>query len=244
MAACSMDEAFSRSVMLYGKEGMEKLEKAHVAVFGLGGVWGYVTESLARAGVGALTLVDHDTVSVSNLNRQIFATIQTLGRLKTEAAGERIRLINPSCSIVLRSCFFLPETADSFCFSDYDYVVDAVDTITAKLCIIQSARTAGVPVISAMGTGNKKDPSLLRISDLYETAVDPLARVMRRECRRRGVESLKVVWSSEEPTEPIASDGLPMKTDSGKPIPGSSPFVPAVAGLLLAAEVVNHILRV
>ncbi len=238
-----MREAFSRTEMLFGREGMEKLGQAHVAVFGLGGVGGYAAEALARTGIGTLTLIDHDKGSPSNLNRQIFATTHTIGMQKTEAAAERIAAVNPGCRVILRSCFYLPGTADHFHFRDYRYVVDAVDTVTAKLSIILAAREAGVSVISAMGAGNKKNPAMLRVSDIYETSVDPLARVMRRECRRHGIDRLKVVWSTEEPVEPAVPEGMQAETESGKPIPGSAVFVPAAAGLLLAAEVVNDILK-
>ena len=233
-----MESRFSRTERVYGPATAEKLAVRRVAVFGLGGVGGYAVEALARSGIGTLDLVDHDIVSLSNFNRQILATCRTLGQHKADAARERVLDINPDCAVTAYREFFLPETAGKWDFTQYDYIVDCVDTVTAKLLLIEKAREAGVPIISAMGTGNKKDPGLLRVSDLYETSVCPLARVMRKECRKRGIEKLKVVWSPEEPAEPydIPEDGLDPS------VPGSTAFVPAVAGLLMAAEVVNSFL--
>ena len=204
----------------------------HVALFGVGGVGGYVAEALGRAGIGTLTLVDKDTVSVSNINRQIIATYDTVGRPKTEVMAERLRAINPDIRIECRDCFFLPDTADAFDFTGYDYVVDAVDTVTAKLELIKRAKEAGVPVISCMGTGNKLDPSRFEITDIEKTSVCPLAKVMRRELKKRGITKVKVLYSKEEP----------IKHEAGA-VPGSISFVPSVAGLMIAGEVINDLLR-
>ena len=222
---------FSRTERLLGAEAMRQLAESRVAVFGVGGVGGYVVEALVRSGVGALDLVDSDTVCLSNLNRQIIATEQTLGQYKVDAARERAAQIHPACRVRTYRMFYLPETADRFDFSVYDYVVDAVDTVTAKLSIIERAKAAGVPVISSMGAGNKLDPSAFRAADLYETSVCPLARVMRRECRKRGITSLKVVYSTEQPITPQGDARTP----------GSTAFVPSAAGLLIAAEVVKDL---
>ena len=224
--------------MLLGSEYMQKLKDATVAVFGIGGVGGYAAEALARSGVGHLELIDHDTVDITNLNRQIIALHSTLGRSKVEVMAERIHDIDPETEVTVRECFYLPETAESFDFSRYDYVVDAVDTVTAKLEIICRAKACGVPVISSMGAGNKLDPSAFRVADIYETSVCPLAKVMRRECRRRGIESLKTVYSAETPVVPQAEADA---RSSGRPSPGSIAFVPSAAGLLIAAEVVKDL---
>ena len=196
-----------RTELLIGSGGLDTLKNSRVAVFGIGGVGGYVVEALARAGIGTLDLIDMDTVSVSNLNRQIIATVKTVGRSKVEAAAERVADIAPDCVVHQHPVFFLPETQDQFDFTRYDYVVDAIDTVTGKLAIIEKAREAGVPVISSMGTGNKLDPSRFRVADIYETSVCPLARVMRKECRKRGIPALKVVFSTEEPLVPGNSVG-------------------------------------
>ncbi len=235
-----MADRFERTRMLFGGAAMEKLARSRVAVFGLGGVGGYAVEALVRSGVGALELVDSDIVALSNLNRQILATEETIGRDKTGAAAARAASINPACRVRTHKMFYLPGETD-FDFSGVDYVVDAVDTVTAKLGLVLAARAAGVPVISAMGTGNKLDPTLLRVSDISETSVCPLARVMRRELKKRGVDRLKVVWSPEEPRtpEPPAGETPPQGRRS---IPGSSAFVPAAAGLILAAEVVRDLI--
>ena len=233
-----MESRFSRTARVYGPENVKKLAARRVAVFGLGGVGGYAVEALARSGIGALDLTDHDTVSLSNCNRQILATEKTLGMYKTDAARERVLTINPDCAVTVHRAFFLPETANDWDFTRYDYIVDCVDTVTAKLLLIEKAEAAGVPIISAMGTGNKKNPGLLRVSDLYETSVCPLARVMRKECRKRGIEKLKVVWSPEEPAEPFQDP----EEELDPSVPGSTAFVPAVAGLLLSAEVVNDLI--
>ena len=242
-----MTEAFSRTEALLGKAAMERLAKARVAVFGLGGVGGYVVEALARSGVGALELVDHDTVSPSNLNRQILATRETVGMPKTAAAAARIALINPDCRVTQRNVFFLPETESEFDFASYDYVVDAIDTVAGKLALVRCAQAAGTPILCALGTGNKLDPGALRVADIYETSVCPLARVMRKECRRRGVKALKVVFSTEEPVRPDPETEAVLLAESAaggstrRDIPGSSAFVPAAAGLLIAAEIVRDL---
>ncbi len=238
-----MREAFVRLEMLMGPEAMDRLSRARVAVFGLGGVGGCVVEALARSGVGALELVDDDRVCVSNLNRQIIATVGAVGRLKTEAAAERVRSINPDVKLTIHNTFFLPDTADQFDFSQYDYVADCIDTVTGKLTLVQLCQAAGTPIISAMGTGNKLDPSQLRVSDIYETSACPLARIMRKELRRRGVKGLKVVWSTEEPLEPVLP--APRETNGAhsvrRSIPGSSAFVPPAAGLLMASVIVREL---
>ncbi len=232
---------FSRSRLLLGDDAMRRLAACRVMIFGIGGVGGYVAEALARSGIGALDLCDSDVVAPSNLNRQIIATTQTIGRLKVDAAAERIALINPDCTVRTWPVFYLPETAGQFDFTQYDYVVDAVDTVTAKLTIIEAARAAGVPVISSMGAGNKLDPSRFEVADIYRTSVCPLAKVMRKECRNRGIEALKVVYSKEEPIAP-KGELPPEDVLSGRrSTPGSVAFVPPAAGLVLAAEVVRDL---
>lgn len=238
-----MDTRFIRTQMLLGEDAMERLATSRVAVFGLGGVGGHVVEALARSGIGALDLVDNDTVALSNLNRQIIATENTLGELKTEAAKARVLSVNPNCRVTLHNCFFLPENADTFDFSAFDYVVDAIDTVSGKLAIIEKALAAGVPVISSMGTGNKLNPAMLTVSDISETSYDPLARVMRRELKKRGITFLKVVWSREKALTPAAPPGEADKpSGSRRSTPGSTPFVPGCAGLILASEVVRDLL--
>lgn len=235
------NEAFSRTELLLGADAMAKLRAARVAVFGLGGVGGYVVEALARSGVGALDLVDHDTVSLSNLNRQILATRESVGRYKADAAAERVLSINPECVVRAHKCFYLPETAAAFDFSDYDYVVDAVDTVTAKLTLIEAARAAGTPVISSMGTGNKLDPTAFRVADISQTSVCPLARIMRKELRKRGIEHLKVVYSPEDPLRPRGAVPEADRDSGRRDIPGSVAFVPSAAGLILAGEVIREL---
>lgn len=230
-----MKEMSVRTAMILQEEGVEKLGAATVAVFGLGGVGGYVTEALARAGIGCLHLIDNDTFSESNLNRQILALHSTLGMKKTEAAKKRVLDINPECKVVIHDMFFLPETAGEIDFSAFDYVVDAVDTVTAKLAIIEAAKKAGVPVISVMGTGNKLDASAFEVADISKTSVCPLAKVMRRELKKRGIEDVKVVFSREEPK------GSTLGDENGRHPPGSVSFVPGAAGLLAAGEVIKHI---
>ena len=236
-----MDERFIRLEILIGKEAMEKIRNAHIAVFGLGGVGGYVCEALARSGVGRFDLIDHDTVSLTNLNRQIIALESTVGKLKTDVFKERIRQINPEAEVRTFPVFYLPETKEQFDFSQYDYVVDAIDTVTAKLDIIGECRKNSVPVISSMGTGNRLDPSGLCVADIYETAGDPLARVMRRELRKRGVDHLKVVYSAKPPMKPLI-DAAELEDTERRSIPGSSPFVPPAAGLLIASEVIKELI--
>ena len=224
-------EQFSRTELLLGEEAMEILKNARVAVFGIGGVGGYVTEALARSGVGALDLTDKDRVCLSNLNRQIIATHKSIGKYKTEVMRERILDINPEAEVRTHECFYLPETKGEFDFSSYSYVVDAVDTVTAKLSLAEEAKAAGEPMISSMGAGNKLNPFLFETADIYETSVCPLARVMRRELRKRGIDHLKVVYSKEAPLRPLReADG-----------PGSTAFVPSVAGLLIASEVIRDL---
>ena len=244
---------FSRTELLLGKEAMQRLEGARVAVFGIGGVGGYVCEALARSGVGALDLVDDDKVCLTNLNRQIIATRKTVGRYKTEVMKERILDINPKAKIEIHKCFFLPENADEFPFEEYDYIVDAVDTVTAKISLVMKAKECNVPIISSMGAGNKLDASQFKVADIYKTKVCPLAKVMRRELKKRGVKKLKVVYSEEEPTRPkedmsiscrtncICPPGAKHKCTERRDIPGSVAFVPAVAGLIIAGEVVKDL---
>ncbi|MBR4743473.1 MAG: tRNA threonylcarbamoyladenosine dehydratase [Oscillospiraceae bacterium] len=238
-----MEQAFSRTERLLGKAAMEKLAASRVAVFGIGGVGGFVCEALVRSGVGAFELVDSDTVSISNLNRQIIALRSTVGRYKTEVMKERMLDINPDADIRLHTCFFLPENEDQFPFGSYDYIVDAVDTVAAKLALAGKAKEYGIPVISAMGAGNKLEGSGFRVSDISETRTDPLARVMRRELKKRGIDRLKVVWSDEAPMVP-RTDGGPMEEDDGgcrRTAPGSLAFVPSAAGLIIAGEVVKDL---
>lgn len=262
-----MKEELVRTAMLLGEDGVETLEKKRVALFGIGGVGGHAAEALARSGVGALDLIDSDVVSLSNLNRQIIATHDTVGRKKTEVMRERILSINPDCAVVCRDTFYLPEKRGEFPFREYDYIVDAVDTVTAKIDLAAAAQEYGIPIISSMGTGNKLDPSRLEIADIYETSVCPLAKVMRRELKKRGIRKLTVVYSREEAKKPYgifrAGGEGGMQTDGGKrdttdwgrdgeereeikkpfrrSVPGSTAFVPAAAGLLMAGYVVRHL---
>lgn len=232
-----MGEEFSRTAMLIGEENLKKLSACRVAVFGIGGVGGYVVEALARSGVGELDLIDSDTVNISNINRQIIATHDTLGKSKVDAAKERVMNINPDAKVSTHNTFYLPENSSEFDFKKYDYIVDAVDTVTAKIEIIVNAKKAGTPVISCMGTGNKLDPTLFEVSDIYKTSVCPLARVMRRELKQRGIDSLKVVYSKEEPIKSEITD-----SETGKNIPASISFVPSVAGLIIAGEVIKDLI--
>ena len=233
-----MAEAFERTELLLGSLGMEKLKASRVAVFGIGGVGGYVVEALARSGIGALDLIDHDTVSLSNLNRQIIATHQTIGRNKVDVAKERVLSIHPDCRVTTWCTFYLPDTAGQFDFHLYDYVVDAVDTVTGKLMLIEEAKRCGTPIISSMGAGNKLDPSGFMVADLYETDICPLAKVMRKECRKRGIDHLKVVYSREKP---LQGGAAPAGETGRRSTPGSVAFVPSVAGLILAGEVVKDL---
>lgn len=235
-----MQEQFSRTQLLIGEEGIRRLQAARVAVFGIGGVGGHVVEALARSGVGAFDLVDNDEVALSNLNRQIIATLDTVGRPKVDVMKERILSINPDAVVETHQCFYLPENANEFDFSRYSYVVDAVDTVTAKIDIILRAQEVGVPVISAMGAGNKLDPTKFEVTDIYKTTMCPLAKVMRRELKKRGVKKLKVVYSTEQAITP-RENATETKGASGRPAPGSIAFVPSVAGLIVAGEVVKEI---
>ena len=235
-----MEEQYSRTAMLLGEEGIARLQRARVAVFGLGGVGGYVVEALARAGIGQLDLIDKDTVSISNLNRQILATHATLGMEKTQAARLRVAEINPDCQIRTYSLFYLPDTAGEFDLGQYDYIVDAVDTVTAKLTLVQKAAEAGTPIISSMGTGNKLDASAFRVADISKTSVCPLARIMRKELGKRGIRHLKVVYSQEEASRPTGWEEA-AAAEGKRQIPGSLPFVPGAAGLILAGEVIKDI---
>lgn len=233
-----MQEQFARTALLLGDDGLERLARARVAVFGIGGVGGYVAEALARSGVGTLDLIDNDTVSITNLNRQIIALHSTIGQYKVDAAADRIRDICPETVVHVHRCFYLPETADQFDFTQYDYVVDAIDTVTGKLQLVMQAKEAGVPIICSMGAGNKLDPSAFRAADIYETKVCPLARVMRTECRKRGIDHLRVVYSEEPPLSPAQSSE---SVHGRRSIPGSTAFVPSAAGLIIAGEVVCSI---
>ncbi|HAG13822.1 MAG TPA: tRNA threonylcarbamoyladenosine dehydratase [Ruminococcus sp.] len=246
---------FSRTQLLLGKENMEKLAGARVAVFGIGGVGGYVCEALVRSGVGAFDLVDDDKVCLTNLNRQIIATRKTVGQYKAEVMEARMKEINPNVDVRVRKCFFLPEHADEFPFAEYDYIVDAIDTVTAKLALVMKAQELHIPIISSMGAGNKLDPTAFRVADIYQTKVCPLAKVMRIECRKRRIKKLKVVYSDETPTRPIEDmsiscrthcicpPGAQHKCTERRDIPGSTAFVPSVVGLIIAGEVVKDLCK-
>lgn len=236
-----MEEKFVRTGLLLGEDGVETLAQKHVAVFGIGGVGGYVVEALVRSGIGEITIVDKDEVAESNINRQIIATTKTIGRKKVDVMQERIGEINPACTVHARACFYLPETAEQFDFSRYDYVVDAVDTVTAKIELVLRAKEAGVPVISSMGAGNKLNPVGFEVADIYQTSVCPLARVMRRELKKWKVERLTVVYSKEPPRVPL---GAAEDAETGKRIPGSVAFVPSAAGLVIAGQVVLELLGI
>ncbi len=233
-----MHEQFSRSAMIIGEKALEKLASSRIALFGVGGVGGFALEALARCGVGEFDLIDNDTVNITNINRQIIATYNTLGQYKVDAAKERILSINPAAKVNVYKTFFLPENAAEIDFTKYSYVIDCVDTVTAKLEIAQRAKNANIPVISCMGTGNKLDPTLFEVGDIYKTSVCPLAKVMRRELKKRGINSLKVVYSKEEPIKPLNQEDL-----EKKPVPGSISFVPSVAGLIIAGEVIKDLKR-
>ena len=235
---------FSRTALLVGTPAIAKLQASRVAIFGIGGVGGYVAEALARSGVGCFDLIDNDTVALTNLNRQIIATHDTLGQPKVQVMAERIHAINPEAIVHVHQCFFLPENAHEFDFAQYDYVVDAVDTVAAKIAIIMAAKAAGTPVISSMGAGNKMDPGKFQVADIYKTSIDPLARVMRQEMKKRHVKKLKVVYSTELPLTPL--DELEGECHAEAPtrraLPGSTAFTPSAAGLLLASEVVKDLI--
>ena len=243
---------FSRTQLLLGPEAMECLAEARVAVFGIGGVGGYAVEALVRSGIGALELIDDDRVCLTNLNRQLYATRKTVGEYKVDAAAERIREINPDCQVVTHKTFFMPETQAEFNFTQYDYVVDAIDTVKGKLALVEQAQAAHTPVICSMGAGNKLDPTAFRVADIYQTSVCPLARVMRAECRKRGIRHLKVVYSTEKPTRPLEDPSISCRSHCICPpgtrkctvrrdIPGSTSFVPSVVGLIIAGEVVKDL---
>lgn len=240
-----MENQFIRTQMLVGKQGIERLKNSTVAVFGVGGVGGYTVEALARSGVGTIVIIDNDTVSLSNINRQIIATHDTLGMLKTDAAEMRIKSINPDCTVIKHNCFFLPENADSFDFSRYDYVVDAIDTVSAKIELVMRAVSVGTPIISSMGAGNKLDPTQFEVADISKTSVCPLARVMRRELKKRGVNHLKVVYSKEQAITPFEADEIKDEKDFARrrALPGSVAFVPSVAGLIIAGEVIKDLIK-
>ena len=233
-----MSEQFTRTEMLIGKDSLATLKNSRVAVFGAGGVGGYVIEALARSGVGAIDIIDNDTVSESNINRQIIALRSTIGSLKTETAKKRVLDINPECKVTIFNTFVLPENIDDFDFSVYSYVVDAIDTVSGKLAIIEKAYNEDIPVISSMGTGNKLDPTKFTITDISKTSVCPLARVMRYELKKRGIKKLKVLFSTEEPIKPNAE-----KDERGKIPPGSISFVPSVAGLIIGGEVIKDLIK-
>lgn len=228
-----MEGEFTRTELLLGQEALKKLNESHVAVFGVGGVGGYVCEALARSGVGSFDLIDNDTVSITNINRQIIATHSTIGKFKTEVMKDRILDINPNAKVNIHNCFFLPETSDIFNFQEYDYIIDAVDTVSAKIELVLKAQENNVPIMCSMGAGNKLDPTKFQVADIYKTTVDPLARVMRRELKKRGVKKLKVVFSTEEPRKPLEEVDYP----------ASTAFTPSVAGLIIAKEVVMDLIK-
>ena len=246
-------EVWCRTIRLIGEEAVARLGRCRVAVFGLGGVGGYCVEALARSGIGALDLIDDDKVCLTNLNRQLHATRSTVGQYKVDAAEQRIRDINPDCRVTTYKTFFLPETEEQFDFTQYDYVVDAIDTVKGKLALAEKANAAGTPIICAMGAGNKLDPTAFRVADIYQTSVCPLARVMRTECRKRGIKKLKVVYSRETPVRPLEDPSISCrkhcicppdtrKCTVRRDIPGSTAFVPAAAGLIIAGEVVKDLI--
>ena len=243
---------FSRTEIVFGKEAMEKLASSRVAVFGIGGVGGYTVEALARSGVGSLDLIDDDKVCLTNLNRQIFATRKTVGKYKVDVAEERIHEINPECQVKTYKTFYMPDTKDEFDFTEYDYIVDAIDTVKGKLELVMNAKAVGTPIICSMGAGNKVDPTAFEVADIYKTSVCPLARVMRYECRKRGIKDLKVVYSKEVPRRPIEDMAISCrqhcicppgtrKCTVRRDIPGSTAFVPSVVGLIIAGEVIKDL---
>ena len=234
-----MENQFERSAFIIGEDGVEKLKRSHVAVFGVGGVGGYVVEALVRSGIGEITIVDNDTVSISNINRQIIATHDTVGQYKVDVMEKRINSINPHAIVHSHRCFFLPETADQFDFTSYDYVVDAIDTVAGKLSLVEKAQAVGTPIMCSMGAGNKLDPTKFEVDDIYKTSICPLAKVMRYECKKRGIKELKVVYSKEIPITPVMQPSEPTQRRS---IPGSIAFVPSAAGLIIASTVVRDLL--
>lgn len=246
---------FSRTELLFGKEAMDILENSRVAVFGVGGVGGYTVEALVRSGVGAIDVIDDDKVCLTNLNRQIIATRKTIGQYKTDVCKERIHDINPNCEVTVHKCFFLPETKDQFDFSKYDYVVDAIDTVSGKIALVMQAKEHNTPIICSMGAGNKMDPTAFEVSDIYKTSVDPLARVMRYELKKRKVRKLKVVYSKEIPIKPtedtensckhncVCPPGTERKCTARRQVPGSNAFVPSTVGLIIAGEVIKDLIK-
>ena len=249
-----MDQ-FARTQLLLGVDAMERLKKSRVAVFGVGGVGGYSVEALARSGVGAIDLIDDDKVCLTNINRQIIADVKTIGKYKVDVARDRILSINPRCKVTTHQCFYLPENAGDFDFSEYDYVIDAVDTVTAKINLVMQANECNVPVISSMGAGNKLDPTAFMVSDIYKTSVCPLAKVMRRELKKRNIKKLKVVYSKEQPLVPMEDEsiscrshcvcppGAERKCSDRRAVPGSVAFVPSVVGLIIAGEVIKDLTK-
>ncbi len=250
-----MLNSFSRTELLLGNEAMKKLENSRVAVFGIGGVGGYTVEALARSGVGAIDLIDDDKVCLTNINRQIIATRKTVGKYKVDVAEERIHDINPNCKVTTYKTFYTPETADQFDFTQYDYIVDAIDTVTGKLALVMNAKAANTPIICSMGAGNKLDPTAFEVTDIYKTSVCPLARVMRTELKKRGVKKLKVVYSKEQPLTPIEDmaisckshcicpPGTARKCTQRRSVPGSNAFVPSVVGLIIGGEVIKDLTK-
>jgi tRNA threonylcarbamoyladenosine dehydratase len=251
-----MLNSFSRTEILLGTEAMEKLASSRVAVFGVGGVGGYTVEALARSGVGAIDLIDDDKVCLTNINRQIIATRKTIGKYKVDVAEERIHDINPDCVVTKHQTFYTPETEDQFDFTQYDYIVDAIDTVTGKIALVMNAKATGTPIICSMGAGNKLDPTAFEVTDIYKTSVCPLARVMRTELRKRGIKKLKVVYSKEQPLTPIDNEtiscksncicppGTKRKCTARRAVPGSTAFVPSVVGLIIGGEVVKDLVKV
>lgn len=249
-----MLDQYSRTELIFGKEAMKKLWDSRVAVFGIGGVGGYTVEALVRSGIGAVDLIDDDKVCLTNINRQIYATRKTVGRYKTDVAAERIAEINPDVKVNVYNVFYSPETADRFDFTKYDYIVDAIDTVTGKIALCVNAEEAGTPIISSMGAGNKVDPTAFEVADIYKTSVCPLAKVMRHELKRRGIKKLKVVYSKEQPVTPVEETAISCKTNCICPpgterkctkrrqVPGSNAFVPSVVGLIIAGEVIKDLI--
>ena len=246
---------FSRTRVIFGIEAMEKLSQARVAVFGIGGVGSYTAEALVRSGIGAIDLIDDDRICLTNLNRQLFATRDTIGQHKVDVAEKRIRSINPDCKVITHKTFYMPDTKDLFDFTEYDYIVDAIDTVKGKLELVMNSKASETPIISSMGAGNKVNAAAFEVADIYETSVCPLARVMRYECRKRGIDSLKVVYSKEKPIRPledmsiscrkhcICPPGTARKCTQRRDIPGSTAFVPSAAGLIIAGEVIKDLIE-
>ncbi len=238
-----MTNRFSRTQLLYGKDAMEILAHSHVAVFGVGGVGGYTVEALTRSGIGAIDIIDNDTVCITNINRQIIATTETLGQYKVDAAKKRMIDINPEITVNTYKTFYTPQTSSEFDFSKYDYIVDAIDSVTGKIELVMQAAKCGTPIISSMGAGNKLDPTAFEVSDIYKTSVCPLARVMRQELKKRGIRHLKVVYSKEKPLSPIPDADFQEEAHGRKQIPGSTAFVPSIVGLIIASEVINDLIK-